>query len=45
MELRTVVQIAKNYESLTDAGRLMSEVRGDQEQVNWTRKVPAPESQ
>ena len=43
MEFRTVVQIAKNYESSTDAGRLMRnmrKVRGDQEQVNWTRKAP-----
>ena len=45
VEFRTVVQIAKNYESSTDAGRLMRQVRGDQEQVNWTKKVPAPESQ
>ena len=40
VEFRTVVQIAKNYESLTDAGRLKRQVRGDQEQVNWTRKAP-----
>ena len=40
VELRTVVQIAKNYESSTDAGRLKRQVRGDQEQVNWTRKAP-----
>ena len=40
MELRTVVQIAKNYESLTDARRLTRQVRGDQEQVSWTRKAP-----
>ena len=40
VEFRTVVQIAKNYESSTDAGRLKRQVRGDQEQVNWTRKAP-----
>ena len=39
VEFRTVVQIAKNYESSTDAGRLMRQVRGDQEQVNWTEKA------
>ena len=39
VEFRTVVQIAKNYESLTDARRLMRQVRGDQEQVNWTEKA------
>ena len=36
VEFRTVVEIAKNYESSTDARRLMRQVRGDQEQVNWT---------
>ena len=35
VEFRTVVEIAKNYESSTDARRLMRQVRGDQEQVNW----------
>ena len=39
VEFRTVVQIAKNYESSTDARRLMRQVRGDQEQVNWTEKA------
>lgn len=34
-----MVQIAKNYESSTDARRLMRQVRGDQEQVNWTEKA------
>ena len=34
VEFRTVVQIAKNYESSTDARRLMRQVRGYQEQVN-----------
>ena len=36
---RQVVEIAKNYESSTDAKRLMRQVRGDQEQVNWTDKT------
>ena len=36
---RTVVEIAKNYESSTDAKRLMRQVRGDQEQVNWADKT------
>ena len=40
VEFRTVVEIAKNYESSTDARRLMRQVRGDQEQVNWTDKAP-----
>ena len=40
MEFRTVVEIAKNYESSTDARRLMRQVRGDQEQVNWSEKAP-----
>ena len=40
LEFRTVVEIAKNYESSTDARRLMRQVRGDQEQVNWTDKAP-----
>ena len=39
VEFRTVVGIAKNYESSTDALRLMRQVRGDQEQVNWTKKA------
>ena len=39
VEFRTVVQIAKNYESSTDARRPMRQVRGDQEQVNWTEKA------
>ena len=39
VEFRTVVEIAKNYESSTDARRLMRQVRGDQEQVNWTEKA------
>ena len=39
MEFRTVVEIAKNYESSTDARRLMRQVRGDQEQVHWTEKA------
>ena len=39
MEFRTVVEIAKNYESSTDARKLMRQVRGDQEQVNWTEKA------
>ena len=34
VEFRTVVEIAKNSESSTDARRLMRQVRGDQEQVN-----------
>lgn len=34
VEFRTVVEIAKNYESSTDARRLMRQVRGDQEPVN-----------
>ncbi|CAH3187390.1 unnamed protein product [Porites lobata] len=29
----------KNYESSTDARRLMRQVREDQEQVNWTEKA------
>ena len=36
---RTVVEIAKNYESSTDARRLMRQVWGDQEQVNWADKT------
>ena len=40
VEFRAVVEIAKNSESSTDARRLMRQVRGDQEQVNWTAKVP-----
>ena len=36
--IRTVVEIAKNYESSTDARRLLMQVRGDQEQVNWNQK-------
>ena len=36
---RTVVEIAKNYESSTDAKRLMRQVRGDQKQVNWADKT------
>ena len=32
--------MAKNYESSIDARRLMRQVRGDQEQVNWTEKSP-----
>ena len=39
VEFRTVVEIAKNYESSTDARRLMRQVRGDQEQVNWNEKA------
>ena len=39
VELRTVVEIAKNYQSSTDARRLMRQDRGDQEQVNWTEKA------
>ena len=39
VEFRTVVEIAKNYESSTDTRRLMRQVRGDQEQVNWTEKA------
>ena len=35
-----MVEIEKNYESSTDARRLMRQVRGDQEQVNWTDKAP-----
>ena len=38
VEFRTVVEIAKNYESSTDARRLMRQVREDQEHVNWTEK-------
>ena len=38
VEFLTVVEIAKNYESSPDARRLMMQVRGDQEQVNWTEK-------
>ena len=34
VEFRTVVETAKNYESSTDARRLMRQVRGDQEPVN-----------
>ena len=40
VEFRTVVEVAKNYESSTDARRLMREVREDQEHVNWTEKAP-----
>ncbi|XP_068717040.1 uncharacterized protein [Montipora capricornis] len=40
VEFRTVVEIAKNYESSPDARRLMRQVLGDQEQVNWTEKAP-----
>ena len=40
VEFRAVVEIAKNYESSTDARRLMRQVCGDQEQVNWTDKGP-----
>ena len=39
VEFRTVVEIAKNYESFRDARRLMRQVHGDQEQVNWTEKA------
>ena len=39
VEFLTMVEIAKNYESPTDARRLMRYVRGDQEQVNWTEKA------
>ena len=39
VEFPTMVEIAKNYESSTDARRLMRYVRGDQEQVNWTEKA------
>ena len=39
VEFRTVVEIAKDYESSTDARRLMRQVRRDQEQVNWTEKA------
>ena len=39
VEFRAGVEIAKNYESSTDARRLMRQVRGDQEQVNWTEKA------
>ena len=35
-----MVEIAKNYESSTDARRLMRQVREDQEHVNWTEKAP-----
>ena len=35
----TVVEIAKNYESSTNAKRLMKQERGDQEQVNWADKT------
>ena len=34
-----MVEIAKNYESSTDARRLMRQVREDQEQVNWSEKA------
>ena len=34
-----MVEIAKNYESSSDTRRLMRQVRGDQEQVNWTEKA------
>ena len=44
VEFRTVVEIAKNYESSTDARRLMRKVRWDQEQVNWTGKEPHPKA-
>ncbi|KAL9967070.1 hypothetical protein ACROYT_G025233 [Oculina patagonica] len=44
VEFRAVVEIAKNYESSTDARRLMRQVRGDQEQVNWTAKGPPSKS-
>lgn len=40
VEFHTVVQIAKNYESSTDARRLMRQVCGDQEQVNWVKNHP-----
>jgi len=36
---RTVVEIAKNYLSSTDARRLMRQVWGDQEQVNWADRT------
>ena len=39
VEFCTVVEMAKNYESSTDARRLLRQVRGDQEQVNWTEKA------
>ena len=39
VEFCTMVEIAKNYESSTDARRLTRQVRGDQEQVNWTEKA------
>ena len=42
VEFRTVVEMAKNYESSTDARRLMRQVCGDQEQVNWTGKATQP---
>ena len=35
-----MVEIEKNYESSTFSHRLMRQVRGDQEQVNWTDKAP-----
>ena len=39
VEFRTVVEIAKNYESSTDARRPMRQVREDPGQVNWTEKA------
>ena len=39
VEFRTVVEIAKDYESSTDGRRLMRQVRRDQEQVNWSEKA------
>ncbi len=40
VKFRAVVEIAKNYESSTDARRLMRQIRGDHKQVNWTAKGP-----
>ena len=39
MEFRTMVEIAKNYKSSTEARRLMRQVRSDHEQVNWMEKA------
>ena len=36
---RTVVEIAKNYKSSTDVKRLMRQVQGNQEQVNWADRT------
>ena len=39
LAFRNVVEIAENHECSTDAKRLMRQVRGDQEQVNWEDKT------